>query len=141
MTSWTVAHQASLSMEFSRQEYWSGLPFPSLGDLPDPEIRAGSPTLQADSLPSEPREKLGAKYKFPQMMDHMLFRAQAPGSTDLFPLPSLLITSCSAPATSLCSRRKLCLSVTFLIDHRHVLRTPLLSCTPGPDRTGRVRDT
>ena len=38
-TPWTVAHQAPLSMEFSRQEYWSGLPFPTLGELPDPEIR------------------------------------------------------------------------------------------------------
>ena len=44
-------------MEFSRQEYWSGLPFPSLGDLPDPEIEFGSPALQADSLPSEPLGK------------------------------------------------------------------------------------
>ena len=42
-------------MEFSRQEYWSGLPFPSPGDLPDPGIEPGSPTLQADSLPSEPQ--------------------------------------------------------------------------------------
>ena len=41
-------------MEFSRQEYWSGLPFPTLGDLPDPGIIAGSPLLWADSLPSEP---------------------------------------------------------------------------------------
>ena len=40
-----IAHQASLSMEFSRQEYWSGLPFPSLGDLPNPEIQPGSPDL------------------------------------------------------------------------------------------------
>ena len=44
-------------MEFSRQEYWSGLPFPSPGDLPDPGIEPGSPALQADSLPSEPRGK------------------------------------------------------------------------------------
>ena len=43
---WIVAHQASLSMEFSRQEYWSGLPFPSPGDLPDPEIEPGSPAFQ-----------------------------------------------------------------------------------------------
>ena len=50
---WTVAHQALLSMEFSRQEYWSGLPSPSPGDLPNPGIKPGSPTLQADSLPSE----------------------------------------------------------------------------------------
>jgi len=44
-------------MEFSRQEYWSGLPFPSPGDLPDPGIKPGSPALQADSLPSEPPGK------------------------------------------------------------------------------------
>ena len=54
VTPWTVAYQAPLSMEFSRQEYWSGLPFPSPGDLPNPEIEPRSPALQADSLPSEP---------------------------------------------------------------------------------------
>ena len=56
-TPWTVACQASLSLGFSRQEYWSGLPFPSLGDLPKPGFESGSPTLQADSLPSEPPGK------------------------------------------------------------------------------------
>ena len=56
-TSWSVAHQAPLSMEFSRQEYWSGLPFPSPGDLPDPGGESGSPALQADSLLSEPQRK------------------------------------------------------------------------------------
>ena len=50
---WTVDLQAPLFMEFSRQEYWSGLPFPSSGDLPDPGIEPGSPALQADSLPTE----------------------------------------------------------------------------------------
>ena len=54
---WTVVYQASLSMGFSRQEYWSGLPFPSPGDLPDPRIEPRSPALQADSLPSEPPGK------------------------------------------------------------------------------------
>ena len=54
---WTVAHQAPPSMEFSRQEYWSGLPFPSPGDLPDPRIEPGSPAIQADALPSEPPGK------------------------------------------------------------------------------------
>ena len=51
-TPWTTACQAPVSMEFSRQEYWSGLLFPPPGDLPDPGIETGSPALQADSLPS-----------------------------------------------------------------------------------------
>ena len=54
---WTVVHQDLLSMEFSRQEYWSGLPFPSPGDFPDPGIEPRSPALQADSLLSEPPRK------------------------------------------------------------------------------------
>ena len=54
---WTVAYQAPPSMGFSRQEYWSGLPFPSPGDLPDPGIEPGSPALQADVLTSEPPGK------------------------------------------------------------------------------------
>ena len=50
-TLWTVAHQAPLSIGFSRQEYWSGLPFPSPGDLPDPRMEPGCPELQVDSSP------------------------------------------------------------------------------------------
>ena len=77
MTPWTVARQAPLSMEFTRQEYWSRLPFPSSGDLPDPGIELGSPAhavdgspaLQADSLPSElpwePRDGLKQEIKSP----------------------------------------------------------------------------
>ena len=57
VTPWTVAHQAPLSMDFSRQEYWSGLPFPSPGDLPDPGIKSKSPSLLADSLSSDPLGK------------------------------------------------------------------------------------
>ena len=56
-TSRTVAYQAPLSMGLSRQEYWSGLPFPSPGDLPKPGIEPRSPALQTDALPSEPRGK------------------------------------------------------------------------------------
>ena len=56
-TPWTVAHQAPPSMGFSRQEYWSGLPFLSPGDLLDPGIKPKSPTLQADALTSEPAGK------------------------------------------------------------------------------------
>ena len=57
VTIWTVAHQAPLSMVFSRQEYWSGLPVPSLGDLPNPGIEPMSPALQEDSFPAETQEK------------------------------------------------------------------------------------
>ena len=56
-TPWTIAHQVPLSMEFSRQEYWSRLPCPPPGDLPEPVIEPGSPALQADSLPTEPPGK------------------------------------------------------------------------------------
>ena len=54
---WTIAHQAPLSMDFSRQDYWSVLPFPSPGDPPDPGVKSGSPALQAVPLPSEPPRK------------------------------------------------------------------------------------
>ena len=57
MTPWTVARQAPLSMGFSRQEDWSGLPCPPAGDLPDPGTEPRSPALQADSLPTEPPGK------------------------------------------------------------------------------------
>ena len=56
-TPWTVAYQAPPPIGFSRQEYWSGLPFPSPGDLPDPGIEPGSPAFQADALISEPPGK------------------------------------------------------------------------------------
>ena len=57
VTPWTVAHQAPPSMGFSRQEYWSGLPFPSPGNLTNPGIEPSFPALQADALPSEPPGK------------------------------------------------------------------------------------
>ena len=56
-TPWTVVHQAPPSMGFSRQEYWSGLPFSPPRDLPNLEIESASPTLLADSSPSEPQGK------------------------------------------------------------------------------------
>ena len=58
----TEVCQAPLFMEFSRQEYWSGLPFPSLGDLPDLGLEPRSPALQEDSLPPEPLFQLGKIY-------------------------------------------------------------------------------
>ena len=57
VTPWTVDYQASLSMGLSRQEYWSRLPFPSPGDLPDPGLEPRSPALEADTLTSEPPGK------------------------------------------------------------------------------------
>ena len=57
LTPWTIAHQAPPSMGFYRQEYWSGLPFPSPGDLPNPGIEPRPPVLQAEALTSEPPGK------------------------------------------------------------------------------------
>ena len=67
MTPWTVARQAPLSMEFSRQEFWSGLPFPSTRDLPNPGTEPRSPALQADSLPSE----LPGKHRYQTRVFHV----------------------------------------------------------------------
>ena len=61
---WTIACQAPLSVGFSRQEYWSGLPFPSPGELPNPGIKPRSPALQADSLPTELQGKPHRKLQF-----------------------------------------------------------------------------
>ena len=69
-TPWTVAYQASLSMGFSRQEYWSGLPFPSPGDLPDPGIKPRSPALQAEALTSEPPGKSAIQTKIEESREN-----------------------------------------------------------------------
>ena len=66
-TPWAAACQPLLSMEFSRQEYCSGLPFPLPGDLPNPGVKPGSSAFQADSLPSEPSGK------FPHSLEMFLF--------------------------------------------------------------------
>ena len=66
-TPWTVACRAPLSMGFSRQEYWSGLPFPSPGDLPDPGIEPRSPALQADSLLTELQVKSMGHHEKPHL--------------------------------------------------------------------------
>ena len=69
----TVAHQAPLSLEFSRQEYWSELPFPSPEDLPDPGIEPRSPALQANSLPSEPSGKPHTITRYYMYIYHVVF--------------------------------------------------------------------
>ena len=78
---WTVVHQAPLSMEFSRQDYWSGLPFPSPGDLLNPEIESRSPALQADSLPSEPPGEKPSRWppgKVMEMVNPKPYRISSP---------------------------------------------------------------
>ena len=65
MTPWTVAHEAPPSMGFSKQEYWSGVPFPSPGDLPDPGIKSRSPALQVDSSTAESLGKSTIKINGP----------------------------------------------------------------------------
>ena len=83
MTPQAVTYQVLLSMEFSRQEYWSGWPFFSSGDLPDPEIDPRSPALQVDSLLAEPPGKSFLCYKLPnlnrlkqQILSHTTFEGQ-----------------------------------------------------------------
>ena len=88
----TVAHQAPLSLEFSRQEYWSRLPCPSPGDLPNPGIKPRSPALQADYLPAEPQgtpssgERNGNPLQYSclkKSMDRAAWRATVRGVTEL----------------------------------------------------------
>ena len=90
-TPWTVAHRAPLSMGFSRQEYWRGLPFPPPGDLPDPGIKPVSPALQANSSLLSPRGSPGAT--------HLVLPCD--GLTSATPLPS-------SPAHG-CFQRPVCL--------------------------------
>ena len=70
---WTIACQAPLSMGFSRQEYWSELPFPSPGYPPNPGIKSVSPALQADSLPIELQGKLLTMYSEKKERDRIHF--------------------------------------------------------------------
>ena len=68
-----IARQVPLSMRFSRQEYWSRLPFPSLENLPNPGVEPTSPAWQADSLPSEPLEKLIVILKFTKLFQRNIW--------------------------------------------------------------------
>ena len=92
-TLWTVAYQAPPSMGFSRQEYWSGVPLPSPGDLPDPGFKPGFPALEADALASEPPGKIfwrqGDSYLIP------LYKCSSSGSV-----------SCSVVSNSLQAHRR-----------------------------------
>ena len=98
-TPWTVAYQAPPSIGFSRQEYWSGLPFPFPGDLPNPGIEPWSPTFQADALTAEPPGKQSEKKSFKDY--HLCPAAKSlqscptlcdptDGSPPSFPVPGIL---------------------------------------------------
>ena len=97
---WTVVYQASLSMGFSRQEYWSGLPFPSPGDLLDPGIDPRSPALQADALPSEPPGNTTTSY--PKLKEILFSRAVNLGFQKVIYIQA-----------SICQRKKTHLNCSF----------------------------
>ena len=84
----TPARQASLSMKFSRQEYWTGQPFPPPGDLPDPGIKPGSPVLHTDYLPSEPPGKPYGKVVFASLLGRFGIYC-TPGLNSAVELPSV----------------------------------------------------
>ena len=79
---WTVARQGPLSVEFSRQEYWSGLPFPTPGDLPCPQIEPGSPALQADSSPFESPGKYALRQQAATLVHSMTVGIQIDWNKD-----------------------------------------------------------
>ena len=97
-TPWTVAHQSPLSMDFSRQKYWSGLPFSSPGDLPNSGIKPRSPALQADSLPSEPPGKPSRRDQSSKEMHSKSFSTHTSNGSAVCQLsewPEILSTSLS----------------------------------------------
>ena len=102
VTPWTVAYQAPQSMQFSRQEYWSGLPFPSPGDLPNPGMEPWPPALQAAALPSEPPGKPQDGSEEPPNIKKALF-VLSWWFIILTPVPVLGATFLGAAVLFLCS--------------------------------------
>ena len=82
-------------MEFSRQEYWSGLPFPSSGDLPNPGIEPGSPSLQAEALLSEPKPPI-----FPSIKQNYISSVQSLSHVRLFATPWTAASQASLSITN-----------------------------------------
>ena len=104
-TPWNVAHQGPPSMGFSRQEYWSGFPFPIPGDLPDPGIKPGSPVLQADALLSEPPGKLRQKLRQILYVSYQALPSKfSPGGPDSYALLpwSIVMNPTHPPVEAIC---------------------------------------
>ena len=96
-TPWTIALQAPPSMGFSRQKYWGGLPFPSPGDLPDPEIEPSCPTLQAGSLPFKLSREAQFIYPRSSELNSNLREGDSPGGPLVKNLPSKAEDGSSIP--------------------------------------------
>ena len=128
-TPWTVAHQAPPSMGFSRQEYWSGLPFPSAGDLPNLGIEPRSPALQADALTSEPP---GKPYRF-FLKSHPQFNSvQLLSCVQIFATPWIPACQASLSITNSQNLLKL-MSIKSMMPSSHlILCRPLLLLPPIP---------
>ena len=127
-TPWTVAYQALPSMGFSRQEHWSGLPFPSPGDLPNPGIELGSPALQTDTLPSEPPGKLSRTLVILQNWKTVPIKHQLPVPTAQSLPPTILLSvSMNLPVwvPRWMDSNSLCLFVTGLF-HSSIMSTGLI---------------
>ena len=107
-TPWIVTHQASLSMEFSRQEHWSGLPFPFPRDLPNPGIKPRSPAFQADSSLSEPPGKPVLYCRFPLTIYF------THGSVCISTLRSQFIPPSPSPSGATCLFLYVCISIPAL---------------------------
>ena len=120
VTCWTVAHQAPLSMGFFRQEYWSGLPFPSPRDLPNPGIESESPALQADSSSSEPSGKMN--WNLVQSSVQLL------NCVWLFVSPWTAARQASLSVTNSQSLLKLISIKSVMLSNHLILCTPFSSC-------------
>ena len=129
LTLWTVAHQAPLSMGFSRQEYWSGLPFPSPGNLPNPGMEPVSPVtsaLQTDSLPAEPLGK-------PQTRVSVQFSSvQSLSRVRLFVTPRITARQASLSITNSRSSLRLTSFESVMPSSHLILCRPLLLLSPIP---------
>ena len=131
VTPGTVAPQAPLSMEFSKQGYWSGLPFPSAGDLHNPGIEPGSPTLQPDSLPNEPPGKTLQYLKLLENNGYIslcctISSVQSLSRVQLLAIPWIAIYQASLSITNSQSLRKL-ISIKQVMPSNHlILCWPLL---------------